>query len=548
MNNLQTWQCNICDLWNFQSTIKCIACFHINPNPIAPTCDEESDRSQYTNPDYDIISLITGYIRSISPSSIITEIIQCITSFHWPKLYDDFNAFKFKRDLDTNEEYKNFKNFKYFVMPLTELKTHYLLPFLEVNNTNKTAKYSSVNSLHCLPSIKPENCMIHEVKLDKNNENIYHLMDSFVVNKFVELFDNMESKTNDETNETLPKGKGFYRSGFRCVGCQKHRQSESDNFKYKQKLRNLWIFIGGNFDILTLNKTVFLNKCLRNKFNINLQEIDEDYGMQEKQWRFLQRLDKSKNDKLNNNQLLHLFHTGFGKWPWPGNITLDAFSSHFRSYMYKNDKLSTYFDFLSCKQICLYLLCDIAEKKLNEEQFEYIFKILNEWKIKLNLEEDIKNGMIKHEQTQNQNEEDVDDGYNSEDYWCNDVLNEPFKGYWTSWKEICINANNLEDDLYPILMTDFVFSNNYMYGSNALSGADVDDWETQRGIFGKMFIGLFDQKYRQDKKSKVRAFWCQHNAWDLYNEENALSGDKMLCCVDNEKIVALWTLVYRLYG
>eukprot|EP01084_Bolivina_argentea_P051594 94926_1 len=137
MNNLQTWLCNICDLWNFQSAIKCIACFHINPNPTAPSCNEESARSQYTNQDYDIISLITGYIRSISPSSIITEIIQCITSFHWPKLYDDFNAFRFKRDLETNEEYKNFKNFKYFVMPFTELKTHYLLPFLEVNNTIK---------------------------------------------------------------------------------------------------------------------------------------------------------------------------------------------------------------------------------------------------------------------------------------------------------------------------------------------------------------------------------------------------------------------------
>ena len=93
-------------------------------------------------------------------------------------------------------------------------------------------------------------------------------------------------------------------------------------------------------------------------------------------------------------------------------------------------------------------------------------------------------------------------------------------------------------------MTDIMFSNYYSYGANSLSGAGFKNWDEQRGVFGKKFLELFS---KNDENDKIRAFWCKHIAWDLFNEY-PFSGNKILCCIDNKKIVAVWSSTDRFYS
>ena len=59
-------------------------------------------------------------------------------------------------------------------------------------------------------------------------------------------------------------------------------------------------------------------------------------------------------------------------------------------------------------------------------------------------------------------------------------------------------------------------------------------------MFGKKWLQLFSKNGNDN--NKIRAFWCQHNAWDLFAEDY-LSADKMLCCIDDDKLVVVWSCI-----
>ena len=315
--------------------------------------------------------LISGDIHC---GTIPEAISGSISSYHWPKFFDYFNAFCFKQNPDRNlakqiragvkRIHPNSDIFKHFIIPLNEIKQSHLLPFDEViisDDGVKTGKYSSYRSNHCLSVIKQENCAIHQVVLDKNDESIYHLMDSFVVNKFVALFRAIDANIHwHQPSKSLPAGRGPFRSGFRCVGSQKIIQNFSE-----------------------------------------------------------------------------------------------------RSYLASFD--------------------------------------------------------------------DPD---------------KPWEGKWTSWQEIMINDNDLKTEVFEILMKGIVTSKDWVGGNYCKLDIDVDCYEEQRIIFGELFLKIFEKNTQQNK---IRAFWCQHSAFDFFHE-NLLLRDKILCCVDDEKLVAVWSMFHRWYG
>ena len=272
-------------------------------------------------------------------------------------------------------------------------------------------------------------------------------------------------------------------------------------FKYKIILRKLWKFIGGNFEILKLDKITFNQECLHKEFNINV-----------------------------NNEILEVFWEEFSN----KFEEYATFGSLFNDYIYTEIKQCCLY--LSCKQIICMILLKIVKNKLDPIKYQKIDKPLNKWKLELNIEEDKAKAIIKYNKDNHIEEDD-------EKYGIENVINKPIKGRWRSWSEIELKSNHdIENIIYPMLMTDIIFSEFGHFDVQYLSQS-LKNWNNQREIFGKKFLELFN---KNDKEDRIRAFWCKDIAWDLDNKD-PLSGDKILCCIDNKKIVAVWSLIGNLY-
>ena len=96
-----------------------------------------------------------------------------------------------------------------------------------------------------------------------------------------------------------------------------------------------------------------------------------------------------------------------------------------------------------------------------------------------------------------------------------------------------------------MMMTDIVIDIDCSYGYNTLSAMDmVSEWPEQRRIFGQKFLELSSTN---GKDNKSGAFWCKHNSSYVLSED-CLSADRMLCCVDDDKLAVVWCYIIRFYG
>eukprot|EP01084_Bolivina_argentea_P009152 17116_1 len=491
MANRFNWQCDACDLLNSPDRSTCIACFSDKPSEQQATTNDTQSYSNINK--HELFLLITGYIRnktllSNTMNNMAYDIIRFISSYYWPPLYEQFNAFKFKKNTQTNEECDDFDIPKYLIIPIQELKSKYLLPFNEIiydkNKNIKIGKYSGINSIYCPSFLKPNNFPIHSVNLDKMNENIYHLIDSFLLNKFIELFPTHHVQPSIGQFKSLPKGKGPYRAGFHCLGQPKQSHKTSLYFQHTMKCRNVWRFIGGDFKLLQLSKTDFNNKCLWKQFGIDLKE------------------NKLIIDMLYNG-LIH-------KWNHTGVLGFDDICKLSINGWWDCQIIT----FLNCKQIICAALYDIVATQLSKHH--WITQKLIKWKLKLNVDSSLQDANVKLEANKN----DVST-------WTSEMH--------ASWQEIQVIDNDIKIDIYPFLMSEIIFSNVYGYGEGKASIYSTD-WNKQRVIIGEMFLKLFE---RNEKNNKIRAFWTTNIGWDFF-QENYFSDDRILCCLDNDKIVAIW--------